>query len=71
MIGDGNDKKKKKEKNCPLFFKSPNLYPVPICFCISRVSYQNGISPLYIIVEIYHSGWKPSIYFQQEMVAAC
>ena len=29
---------------------------------ISRVSYQNGASLLYIIVEIYHSGRKPSIY---------
>ena len=28
---------------------------------ISRVSGQNGISPLYIIVEIHHSGRKPSI----------
>ena len=26
----------------------------------SRASDQNGISRLYIIVEIYHSGWKPS-----------
>ena len=26
-----------------------------------RVSDQNGISQLYIIVEIYFSGWKPSI----------
>ena len=24
-----------------------------------KASDQNGISPLYIIVEIYHSGWKP------------
>ena len=30
--------------------------------CVLRVSNQNGISRLYIIVEIYHSGWKPSIY---------
>ena len=30
---------------------------------ISGVSKQNGISPLYIIVEIYHSGRKPSIYY--------
>ena len=30
---------------------------------VSRVSNQNGISLLYIIVEIYHSGRKPSIYF--------
>ena len=29
---------------------------------IFRVCDQNGISPLYIIVEIYHSGWKPSIF---------
>ena len=28
----------------------------------SRVSDQNGISRLYIIVEIHHSGRKPSIY---------
>ena len=30
---------------------------------ISRVSNQNGISRLHIIVEIHHSGQKPSIYF--------
>ena len=28
---------------------------------ISRVSDQSGVSRLYIIVEIYHSGQKPSI----------
>ena len=28
-----------------------------------RVSNQNGISRLYIIVEIYHSGRKPSFCF--------
>ena len=30
--------------------------------CISRVSNQNGISLQWYSVEIYHSGWKPSIY---------
>ena len=30
--------------------------------CISRVSDQNGVCRLYIIVEIYHSGRKPSIF---------
>ena len=29
--------------------------------CISRVSDQNGVSLLYIIVGIHHSGRKPSI----------
>ena len=29
---------------------------------ISRVSCQNGVFRLYIIVEIHHSGRKPSIY---------
>ena len=29
---------------------------------ISRVSKQNGVSLLYIIVEIHHSGRKPSIF---------
>ena len=29
---------------------------------ISRVSDQNGVSLLYIMLEIHHSGWKPSIW---------
>ena len=29
---------------------------------ISRVPNQNGASLLYIMLEIYHSGWEPSIY---------
>ena len=28
-----------------------------------RVSGQNGVSLLYIMLEIHHSGWKPSIYY--------
>ena len=30
-------------------------------FCTLRVSDQSGISQLYIIIEIYHSGQKPSV----------
>ena len=30
---------------------------------ISRVPDQNGVSPLYIMLEIHHSGQKPSILF--------
>ena len=30
--------------------------------CISRVSDQNGVSPLYIVLEIHHSGPDPLIY---------
>ena len=30
--------------------------------CISRVPDQNGVSQAGYIVEIYHSGRKPSIY---------
>ena len=29
---------------------------------ISRVSDQNGVSLLYIMLEIHHSGQEPSIY---------
>ena len=29
--------------------------------CISRVSDQNGVSLLYIMLEIHHSGWEPLI----------
>ena len=29
---------------------------------ISRVSDQNGVSLLYIMLEIHHSGWEPLIY---------
>ena len=28
----------------------------------SRVSDQNGVSLLYIMLEIHHSGWEPSNY---------
>ena len=28
---------------------------------ISRVPDQNGVSPQYIMLEILHSGWEPSI----------
>ena len=31
------------------------------CVCISRVSDQNGVSLLYIMLEIHHCGWEPSI----------
>ena len=38
-----------------------------ICCCsffsqqfILRVSDHNGVSPLYIMLEIHHSGWEPS-----------
>ena len=33
---------------------------------ISRVPDQNGVSLLYIMLEIHHSGWEPSIYQKQE-----
>ena len=35
-----------------------------VCYlaCISRVSNQNGVSLLYIMLEMRHSGWEPSIY---------
>ena len=32
------------------------------CTCISRVPGQNGVSPLYIMLEIHHSDREPSIY---------
>ena len=31
------------------------------CDYISRVSDQNGVSLLYIMIEIHHSGQEPSI----------
>ena len=42
--------------NCKVSLK--NMF---FALIISRVSDQNGVSPLYIILEIYHSGRKPSI----------
>ena len=30
---------------------------------ISRVPDQNGVSQEWYIVEIFHSGWKSSIFF--------
>ena len=35
---------------------------------ISKVSDQNGISRLYVIVEIHHSGRKSSIYMYSKMM---
>ena len=32
-------------------------------YMISRVSDQNGVSPLYIMFETHHSGWEPSICY--------
>ena len=32
-------------------------------FSSLRVPGQNGVSLLYIILEIHHSGWEPSIFF--------
>ena len=32
------------------------------CVCISRVPNQNGVSLLYIMLEIHHSGMELSIY---------
>ena len=39
------------------------------CTNISRVSDQNGISLLYIMLEIHHSGWEPSIYSHANKIA--
>ena len=52
-------KKKKKKSLCfsVIQCRPSNL----LVITISRVSNQNGISLLYIIVKIYHSGRKPSI----------
>ena len=40
------------------------MIPIFKMKCISRVSDQNGISRLYIIVELRHSGRKPLIFNQ-------
>ena len=37
------------------------LYEIQLC-SISRVPDQNGVSLLYIKLEIHHSGREPSIY---------
>ena len=42
-----------------------------LCVCISRVSDQNGVSLLYIMLEIHHSGWEPSIFFMHICVFVC
>ena len=39
------------------------LFVLLICIgSISRVSDQNGVSLLYIVLEIHHSGREPSIW---------
>ena len=40
----------------------PILLHLHLCIGISRVLGQNGVSQAWHIVEIHHSGWKPSIY---------
>ena len=37
----------------------------PSCCNISRVPDQNGVSLLYIMFEMHHSGREPSIYYVQ------
>ena len=40
--------------------------------CISRVFDQNGVSPLYIMLEIHHSGWEPSnFHIPGRRICAC
>ena len=39
--------------------------------CILRVSDQNGVSLLYIMLEIHHSGWEPSNYAVGKHVHLC
>ena len=39
--------------------------------CISRVSDQNGVSLLYIMLEIHHSGWEPLICYPSVVVRLC
>ena len=46
-------KKKKKEKEKQLNFLQKDD---------SRVSDQNGVSLLHIMLEIHHSGWEPWMY---------
>ena len=38
---------------------------------ISRVSDQNGVSPLYIMPVIHHSGREPSIYNNNQLTPTC
>ena len=39
--------------------------------CISRVPDQNGVSQAWYLVEIHHSGWKPSILACVSLAAYC
>ena len=39
--------------------------------CVSRVSDQNGVSLLYIVLEIHHSGREPSICILAYMALCC
>ena len=39
-----------------------------VCGLISRVPDQNGVSQAWHIVEIHYSGWKPSIWFWNNLV---
>ena len=41
-----------------------------ISLFMSRVSGQNGVSLLYIMLEIHHSGWEPSISFLHHTLTA-
>ena len=39
--------------------------------CILRVPDQNSVSVLYIMLEIHHSGWEPSILTHWPTLATC
>ena len=56
----------KKKVSCPLSSTVCKSGKLRLRVCISRVPDQNGVSLLYIILEIHHSGREPSIYKQQK-----
>ena len=43
------------------------LYEITTSVMKSRVSDQNGLSPLYVMLEIHHSGREPSKYRDENM----
>ena len=46
--------------------KKPSMMSNVNLYSISRVPDQNGVSQIWYIVEIHHSGWKPSIWCKRK-----
>ena len=59
--------KTREETQCQCLLMQPHA----LSTYISRVSDQNGVSVLFIMLEIHHSGREPSIYKDKHLHTTC